>query len=66
MVMVEVGRGREQNVGSNYYKVSMHPWVQMFSFSPLNTVTNKLLGINKGSSQAKVQELPWQPFFSSP
>ena len=54
-----------QNVGSSYYKVSMYPWVQMFSFNPLSTVTNKLLGINKGSSYSKVQGLPWQLLYSS-
>lgn len=37
-----------------------YPWVQMFSFNPLSTVSNKLLGI----LIFKVQELPWQLFFS--
>lgn len=54
-----------QYVGSSfYYKVSLYPWVQMFSLKSLSTVTSKVSGINKGSSYSKVQEPLWQPFCS--
>lgn len=43
----------------------MYPWVQMFSFNPLSTVTNKLSEVNKGASYSKVQGLPWQLLYSS-
>lgn len=53
--MIVRGKG---DVRSSYYKVSKYPWVQMFSLNPLNALTNKVLGVNKGSSYSKVHEPP--------